>query len=190
MSPVSHTFISWLVGNTARLGRRERALILIAGVIPDIDGLGIIGDLLTRNSEHPLEWWGKYHHVLAHNIGFAILLAVAGYFIARQRKFLTAGLTLVSVHIHFFCDIIGARGPEGHQWPIPYLLPFSNSWQLQWSGQWYLNAWPNFVITGIAVALTFFLAWKRSYSPIELISRKADNAFVDTLHTRFGKPKN
>jgi hypothetical protein len=52
---------------------RDRALVTIAGVIPDVDGLGIVADVLTRNSNHPVELWGKFHHVLAHNLGFALL---------------------------------------------------------------------------------------------------------------------
>jgi hypothetical protein len=57
------------------------------------------------------------------------------------------------------------------------------------SGQWQLNAWPNFVITGILLIAMFYLAWKRGYSPLEMISRKGDAAFVDTLRHRFGPPK-
>jgi len=31
---------------------------------PDLDGLGIIPELLTRNSSHPLLWFSLYHHSL------------------------------------------------------------------------------------------------------------------------------
>jgi hypothetical protein len=50
-------------------------------------------------------------------------------------------------------DLVGSRGPAGYQWPIPYLLPFSNSWHWTWKGQWALNAWPNILITIIAVSI-------------------------------------
>jgi len=33
------------------------------------------------------------------------------------------------------------------------------------------------------------LAWKRGYSPLEMISKKADTAFVDTLRRKFGTPQ-
>ena len=84
--------------------------------------------------------------------------------------------------------MIGARGPDSHQWPIPYLLPFSNTWQWTWSGQWALNAWPNFFITVIALALAFYLAWRRGYSPLELVSSRADAAFVAALRHRVPLP--
>lgn len=187
MSPITHLLISWSVANTGRTNQRERALITVAGVIPDIDGLGIVADFLTRNSENPLEWWEKYHHILGHNIGFA-LLTTACVFLLSTRRYVSALLAFLSIHIHLFCDVIGSRGPEGYQWPIPYLQPFSNVWQIAWKGQWALNAWPNFVITGAAICIIFYLAWKRGYSPLEMVSSRADQAFVETLRKRFGNP--
>jgi hypothetical protein len=189
MSPVTHFFVGWLVSNTAKLDQRERALITIAGILPDIDGLVIIADFITRNMKHPLQWWGKFHHVLAHNIGFALIITLCSIIAAKQRRILTAILVWISFHLHLLGDLLGARGPEGYQWPIPYLLPFSDSWQWAWRGQWALNAWPNFIITGIAMSLTIYLAWKRGYSPLEMISEKANKIFVETLHMRFGEPK-
>ena len=71
MSPITHFLLGWTVASAApSLNRRERAVVTIAGVIPDIDGLGIVAEILTRNSERPLNWWSEYHHAL-HNIGFA-----------------------------------------------------------------------------------------------------------------------
>jgi hypothetical protein len=91
----------------------------------------------------------------------------------------------MSFHLHLMADLLGARGPDGDQWPIPYLLPFSNQWQLTWSGQWALNAWPNFAITGTLIAVTIWLARRRGFSPLELFSRRADAVFVSTLRRRF-----
>jgi hypothetical protein len=188
MSPVTHFLTGWLVANTTKLKKRERILITMAGVIPDIDGLVIIVDFFTRNSERPLHLWGKFHHVLSHNIGFAIVVTIVSYFLAKNRKIITAILVWISFHLHLLGDLVGARGPEGYHWPVPYLLPFSNNWQLAWKGQWALNAWPNFIITGVALCCTFFLAWKRNFSPLEMISPKADKLFTNTLHKRFGEP--
>jgi inner membrane protein len=189
MSPVSHLLVGWLTANTVQLDRRERLLITVSGIIPDLDGLGIIADWLTRNSATPLQWWGKYHHLLGHNIGFALLAAVLCFLVAKQRKLTTLLFVLISFHLHLLCDVLGARGPDGYQWPIPYLLPFSASWQLTWAGQWALNAWQNMLITAAALATTCYLAWKKGYSPLELLSSKVDNGFVATLRSRFGEPK-
>lgn len=184
MSPVTHLFLGWVVANADSLNRRERAMVTIAGVIPDADGLGLIAEVLTRNSPRPLAWWSDYHHVLGHNLGFALLVTALAFGLAKQR-WKTAALVCLSFHLHLLGDLIGARGPDGYQWPIPYLLPFSNAWQLTWSYQWALNAWPNLVITAIALALTIYLAWKRGYSPLEMFSIGADKHFVATLRRRF-----
>ena len=184
MSPVSHFLIGWVVANSATLNHRERAAVTIAGIIPDIDGLGLIAEVATRNSSRPLMWWSEYHHVLGHNIGFCLLVTAAGFALAT-RRWLAAALVCLSFHLHLLCDLVGARGPDGDQWPIPYLSPFSAVWQWTWSGQWALNAWPNLLITALALGVTLRLAWKRGYSPLELVSTRADKVFVETLRRRF-----
>jgi inner membrane protein len=183
VSPVTHLLVGWMVAQAGRT-RKERAVIALAGVAPDLDGIGIVPEVLTAHSEHPLLWFSQYHHVLGHNIGFALVVAVVASLLCRSWKI--AALAFLSFHLHLFCDLIGARGPEGYQWPLPYLLPFSDTWQWVWSGQWQLNAWPNFVITFALLAATFYLAWRRGFSPVEMISQKWDAEFVGTLRKRFG----
>ena len=187
MSPITHLLVGWAVANTARIGPRDRALITMAGVVPDVDGLGIIAEVLTRNSETPLLWWSRYHHVLGHNIGFALVVAAVVLFFSTGR-WLTAGLAFAAFHLHLLGDLVGARGPGGYQWPIPYLLPFSDAWQLTWEGQWLLNAWPNFIVTGALLLIVFRLAWRDGFSPMEMISRRADESLVQALRLRFGHP--
>ena len=127
MSPVTHLLAGWMVANFA--GRpRDRALIMLAGVAPDLDGLGIVPELLTSHSAHPLPWFTEYHHVVGHNVGFALATTLLVYFLTK-RSFPAAMLTALSFHLHLLCDLLGARGPDGYSWPIPYLLPFSNHWQ-------------------------------------------------------------
>src|SRR4029077_20922634 len=123
----------WALANTVpSLTKRERAFVTWASVVPDIDGLGIVGEWPTRNSHHPLNWWSDYHHVLGHNLGFALVVSAIALFFARQ-KIKTTLLVLLSFHLHLLADVAGARGPDGEQWPFPYLLPFSKKLQLTWS---------------------------------------------------------
>jgi inner membrane protein len=236
MSPVTHFFAGWLLasvsptGRPTALTRREKALVVAAAVAPDIDGLGIVPELLTRNTSHPLLWFSQYHHSL-HTLAFALVCTLAAYIIAgplassglfsnftfgpfikgRRRTALpsnctfgrairgpqapnrrspshpglTALLVFISFNLHILCDLIGARGPDGDQWPIPYLKPFSNAIQLTWHGQWALNAWQNFVITGLFLAATFWIAWRYAASPLELVSQPANQALARTLRQRF-----
>jgi hypothetical protein len=82
---------------------------------------------------------------------------------------------------------VGARGPDGDQWPIHYLWPVDPAFGLTWAGQWELNAWPNFVITGALLAVMFVYAVKRGVSPLEMVSARANDAFVGTLRARFSR---
>jgi hypothetical protein len=185
MSPITRFLMGWAVANSApSLDKRERAMVTWASVVPDIDGLGIVADWLTRNSSHPLNWWGDYHHILAHNLCFALIVAVVAVILAKQKAKATL-LVLLSFHLHLLADLVGARGPDGEQWPIPYLLPFMKEVQLTWSGQWALNAWPNFVGTAVLVGITLILARRRGFSPLEMFSSKADAIFVSALRARF-----
>jgi hypothetical protein len=187
MHPVSHLLIGWVLANGAGLDKRDRMLVTVAGVVPDLDGLGVIGDLLTDGTRHPLYLYDTYHHVLMHNLGFGLLLTLLAALLAR-RKLTATGLVILSFHLHLLGDIVGSRGPDGYQWPIPYLLPFSDTWQLTWSHQWGLKAWPNVSISLVLLAITLYWTWKRGRSPLEMLSTKGDAALVQTLRVRFGDP--
>jgi len=185
MSPVTHFLTGWVFANCARLDRRDRTLVTLASVAPDIDGLGIIPELLTRNSSHPLLWFSFYHHSL-HTLIFALATAVV-FSVLAQQKWKTGVLAFVSFHLHLLEDVAGSRGPDGYQWPIPYLKPFSSAVELTWRGQWALSAWPNIAITSALLFTTLWLAWRRGFSPLGIVSEKADAVFVGALRKRFSK---
>lgn len=184
MSPVTHFLSGWVLANVTSLSQRDRALVTLSVVVPDVDGLGIVVELLTRNSSHPLLWFSQYHHTL-HNLGFAVVVAVIAY-VAAQRKWKTAALCFLGFHLHLLEDLLGSRGPDGDQWPIPYLAPFSRALSLTWHGQWSLNAWPNFALTLALLGWTLYFAWARGYSPVEMVSERADRELVAALRRRFG----
>lgn len=190
MNPITHFLLGWTVANTdSTLVRKERVAITLAGVAPDLDGLGLVAEILTRGSQNELLWWSNYHHTVLHNLTFALLVAAVS-FISTGRRWLVAVLAFISFHIHLLGDILGSRGHGNDHWPIPYLMPLSDAWSFVWSGQWELNAWPNIVITIVLLAICFYLAWQRGYSPLEMVSARADAAFVQTLRQRFkGKRK-
>ena len=158
-------------------------LVTLACVVPDIDGIGIVVDLVTRHSKHPTDWFSSYHHSL-HTLLFAVVVTAVTVLISHH-PWKTMGFVFLSFHLHLVEDLLGSRGPDGYQWPIPYLMPFSHAADLSWSGQWALNGWPNLVITSVLLVVTFYLARTRGYSPLEMISEKADAAFVSTLRRRF-----
>ncbi len=182
VNPITHGLIGWCLAETApTLTNHHRGIVLVASIAPDLDGLGAVPELLTRNGSHPLFWWSEYHHLVTHNLPFACLVGLVAALLARSKRLLTAGLAFVAVHLHLLGDVTGSRGPDGHQWPLSYLYPFAAQPELAWSGQWKLNGWQNFAITAALLGVTFVLAWRRGYSPIALVSRRADRAFVTAL---------
>ncbi len=66
MIPPTHFLISWVIVAESTTTRRDRAIVALAGVIPDIDGFGYpIEDWLTINWDTPLLWFNDYHHILS-----------------------------------------------------------------------------------------------------------------------------
>jgi hypothetical protein len=188
MHPISHLLVGWTLANSAGLEKRDRMLVTIAGVIPDLDGLGVVMDIATEKTKHQLYLYDQFHHILLHNLGFGILLTLIAIPTTKRRIFAPL-LVILSFHLHLLGDIVGSRGPDGYQWPIPYLLPFSNAWHLTWEHQWGLKAWPNVTITLVLLAITLYWRWKQGRSPLEMISSRGDAAITNALRARFGIPK-
>lgn len=183
MSPVTHFLTGWVLGSAAGLNRRGRAVVTVAAVIPDVDGLGVIVELLTRHSQNPLLWFSEFHHHL-HTLFFALIVSVCAFLIS-ENSWVGAVFAFASFHLHLLEDLVGSRGPDGFGWPIPYLLPFSSRWSWTWQGQWQLNAWPNVVLTVGLILVTLWIAVSRGFSPMELFSRSADQTVVSALRKRF-----
>ena len=64
--------------------------MVAAAVAPDLDGIGIVPELLTRNTSHPLLWFSQYHHSL-HTLAFALVCTLAAYLIAGPLANFTFG---------------------------------------------------------------------------------------------------
>jgi inner membrane protein len=174
MNPITHLFIGWCTACIdPRLDDRERTLVTLAAVVPDIDGLGLIPEVLTRDTPRAVFWYSDYHHVLAHNLLAAVIAAALVAIISRRA----ALLAFVAYHTHLVCDLVGARGPDGYVWPIPY----APHWTWSWDGAWALNAWQNVVITMISIVIAITVAIRRGYSPVRIFSRRADALIVTAL---------
>lgn len=185
----THFLTGWLVAlPKGDLSPRERGAIAFAGVAPDLDGLGLLVDKVNGWRGGESIYYETWHHVLAHNLGGALLFAAASAAMTRKGHRVTVALlAFLSTHLHLVFDLIGAKGSDGSHWPIPYLAPFSQAWQLEWSGQWYFNSWQNTTILAVVLLLTLWGAWKYGRSPIGLFSAGADAQLTATLKARFGE---
>jgi inner membrane protein len=176
MSPLTHLLASWIVAAKTTDNLRDRRLVTLAGIAPDVDGLGLIADITVGTHYYP-----QYHHWLTHGLAgalvFSTLLAVFG-----QRRWRVFALSTLTFHLHLLCDLIGSRGPDKTDvWPILYFGPISQHPMWSWKYQWRLDGWQNMVITLALLAWSFLLAIKIGDSFVGVFNRRADRIFVATL---------
>jgi hypothetical protein len=182
MTPGAHLLASWFVATRAELPVRERRLVTLAGVLPNLDGLGVVADVLSHGRT---AWYETYHHQVGHTLLAGLLLALGCGLLARTRKGAVALLAFATFHLHLLCDLVGSRGPDGYRWPIPYLAPFTRAWQATWQGQWFLNGWQNLSILGLLLGWSFAYAARRRHSFIEVISARLDRAIFQAVAARW-----
>jgi inner membrane protein len=183
MTPGQHFIVSWLVANAEPLDRRSRILITLSGLLPDLDGLGYLVDRLARLAGRATSYYEEYHHQLGHNLWFSLVLAFACARACRRRRTVFL-LSLAACHLHLLGDLLGSRGPDGYQWPIPYFHPFFPGLMLSWSGQWELSGWQNSAIGVAAFVAALVLARYRGVTFFELVSLRFEAAVRETGRRR------
>lgn len=171
MSPGAHLLISWLSGVNIFKNRRERCLVAIAGVAPDLDGFGLIIDKISGTTSYFLQ----YHHYLGHSIFSAVVISSIASVIARNQKAEVWCVAFFVVHLHILCDIAGSKGPDGHRWPIYYLYPLDSTYGITWEHQWELNAWQNILIMAILLLLSGYYAATKGLTFLEVFSGHLNN---------------
>ncbi len=182
MSPVTHLFASWLIAAKTTDNPRDCRLVTLAGVLPDLDGAGLLVDLTNRALGREETWYyGQYHHFLLHGILGGLAMAVLFGLLARKHW--RVGLMALAVfHVHLFCDLIGSRGPSPSDlWPIYYLAPWTKTPMWVWSGQWQLDGWPNRLISVVLMFACLVLPLRLGHSVVGVFNRRADRVFVQVL---------
>lgn len=171
MNPIVHAELSWL-GAQKLLARRDRVLVTLGGVLPDVDGLSILaGENL----------YAKWHHVLTH--GFVSAFVISGLLaLFATRRLAVFFLALAAFHLHLLCDLLGS----GPGWPLYYFWPFSRL-EWFWDGQWDLASWQNSLIGLAATLAVLACAVPFNRTAVELFSLKVDAKVVDAIRRRFGK---
>jgi len=182
VNPETHLLASWVIGAKTTDNARDCRLVTLAGILPDVDGLGLIVDAANRAfGGKKTFYYFQYHHYLLHGAFGGILITLLVTCFAR-RKLRVALLALLVFHLHLLCDLVGSRGPDPVDlWPIFYLGPFSKDPMWIWKGQWPLDAWPNRLLTVGLFAWALWLAVPRGYSFVGVFSRRLDKIFVEVL---------
>lgn len=172
MNPIVHAELSWLAG-ARLLERRDRVLVTLAGVVPDLDGLSLLGGV---------EAYGRWHHLLTHGVVAAVVCSLAFAALARRRLHVAA-LSFAAFHLHLVCDLVGS----GPGWSITYGFPFSSA-ELAWDGQWNLASWQNSLIGLLATLGVLACAVPLGRTAVELFSPRVDGKVVAAIRARFGRP--
>jgi len=184
MSPIAHLVGSWLVAVATTDNPRDRKLVTLAGVLPDVDGLGVIGDVAISwfsGKECTFHYYQQYHHILLHGWPGAVVVSalLAGFGRERWRVLL---LCLLTFHLHLLCDFVGSRGPTvGDRWPICYSEPLFRHPIWFWKYQWPLDGWQNQSIFLVLFAVSLWVAVRKGHWFAELVSERADAACVKVL---------
>src|SRR6476619_5285133 len=96
----THIMSGWCVANAVRLTARERVFCMAAASLADVDGL---------SRAFGPDAYMDYHHVLGHNVTFAVGITVIFTCLAtpahRTRVFL---LCLALTHLHLVLDYFGS----------------------------------------------------------------------------------
>lgn len=153
---LTHVGLSWIVAHAARLSPRDRLIVVLAGTLPDLDGIGIL--------------WSEPAYVAVHRAaGHGLLFGALAVTVALRRgraPWVTAALAAASFHLHLLLDLVGTGGL-----PIRYLWPFSDrGWS--WDGHWVLASWPNGAVMAATALGCLVIAWRgRAPAPAPPASR-------------------
>jgi inner membrane protein len=182
MSPLTHLLASWIVAAKTTDNLRDRRLVTLAGVVPGLDGLGILLDFAHgANASGKFHYYQEYHHMLTHGLPAALVCSLIMAALAN-RRWRVFGLSLLTFHLHLFCDLAGSRGPgKADNWAIYYFEPLRIFPIWSWRYQWPMDGWQNRVITIALFLWALSLAVKMGDSFVGVFNRRCDEVFVGVL---------
>ena len=149
---LTHIATSWIIADLARLTARDRWLVVLAGTLPDLDGIGVLW------SEHA---YVAAHRAAGHSVFFAALL-VALTALAANRPWRAGALAAVTFHLHLVLDVVGTGGL-----PIRYFWPLSD-WGWSYDGHWALASWPNAAVMIATAFGVVMIVWRRRRTALEV----------------------
>ena len=165
MSPIVHGMLAWLIAVMFSKNVNDRRLIVIAGVIPDIDGVFILFDQAAYNT---------YHHTFGHSFVFGIMVALVASGLSSDR--IRVGIAAICAFgVHLLSDIFGSN------WAVKPLCPISEF--AVGNPDFLTNAMIYDVINPGTFFIAFFIiaaiAFFKGFTPFEFISEKLDNRLVE-----------
>src|ERR1700722_2744147 len=106
MSPLTHLGASWIVAAKTTDNLRDRRLVTLAGVAPDLDGLGLLLDYAKGAfTSGKYYYYPTYHHWLTHGLPAAMVCSVLMAALGR-RQGRVFWLAMLTFHLHLLCDFV------------------------------------------------------------------------------------
>lgn len=169
----THAMIGWLLAQPLS-ERRDRSLVMLASLIPDVDGTGLIVSV---------DVYERFHHTFGHSLltGAPLALSVTIFASRRLRTLVFCGCAFAT---HLFADLLGS----GSEWPLQLLWPVKKSeFAFPPPFQWELSSWQNLLVTFICLFWIGKLALSRGRTILETVSPTLDYQAVTALKARFAK---
>ena len=169
MSPVIHLLIAWFVANLFSINLKERKLVLIAGVIAEVDAIVI---LFNENLFY------QYHHTFGHTIVFGVIITVILMLLSKSKhKIKIFFPCFIAFGAHLLADLFGS------DWGMPLFAPIISK---EYSVYPYLSRYIIYNIinplTTIFVLILFFLIYiLKNRTPIEFFSKRYDTIICNFL---------
>lgn len=115
---------------------------MMAAVLPDIDGVGIIAGM---------EYYSRFHQKLGHNLPFVMTVALLVALMSSSR-WKVFWLCLLAGHLHLLMDLLGS----GLGWGFNYLNPIGY-YRLTALGWWELASWQNALADAFLLSMTLLI---------------------------------
>ena len=167
MMPIAHGMIAWLVAVLFGKEVNDRRLMVIAGVVLDIDGIFILFDDAL---------FYEYHHTFGHSLVFGLMVALVASLLSVDKIKIFFG-ALSAFIMHIVADLIGSN------WPVTIFSPLSD---LTIPPSYFLTSYQiynivNPIVFIVCLVLIMIIMYYREISPIEFISEKLDKYIIERI---------
>ena len=177
MSPLTHWQVGALLANVRDYNLRERRLIMLAALAPDVDGVFIFFMSPDKNGlclgQGP--WFEALHHTFGHSVFYCLAVALGLALYNRGRRLELFLVCLFSSSLQLVLDIVTNDSTWEHPlfWPLAYRFRVGD--YIHWS---YLNtflaSWMQYSLMAIIFAGIVVLYLKKGRTFLELISVRLD----------------
>jgi hypothetical protein len=167
---VGHAQVGWFLAWGCRLQKRDRCLVATAAMLPDLDGLSILGGY---------DLYYAVHHVWLHNVMAGAIFA-GGVAAFARRKLLVLLLAFAAVALHVVSDGFGLLALEP-LWPLSNWVFWPND------ESYWVAAIGEVGVPVLLLAAQVALARREGISILEMLPARAERWLRDRWAERRGR---